>query len=195
MLALQSLAEYYDDQQKNNVRCPNESEFRAYHILTRLRDPDVLRHVQTLRPDVRRSFSVLRALDLYRFAQRSNEEIGRFKPPNCEGSQNLYSRFFSLIRQESTTYIMACLCETQFNDIRKGALKSMRKSFISAVKAPSVDELVVLLGCDNGAEIENYCEQFSIVVRADEEGILRPILNKTSQFDGAIPWQILPIHC
>lgn len=86
---------------------------------------------------------------------------------------------------------MACLCETQFNDVRKGALKSMRKAFISAVKAPSVDELVLLLGCDNIAEVETYCEQFSIVVRADEDGVVRPILNKTSQFDGMAPKIVL----
>lgn len=80
--------------------------------------------------------------------------------------------------------MVACLCETQFNDIRKGALKSMRKAFITAVRAPSVAELVTVLGCDNEDEVELHCEQYGIVVRPDDEDVARPILNKASQFDG-----------
>lgn len=163
---------------------PHEAEFRAYHILTRLRDPDVLRHTQTLPREIRRSPPVIQALQLYRYAQRSNEEIGRFKPPNSDGSMNLYTKFFKLVGHKDTSYIMACLCEPQFNDVRKGALKSLRKAFISAVKSPSVDELVVLLGCDDQQEVETQCEQYGVVVRPDEEGISRPVLNKSVHFDG-----------
>ena len=182
--ALQSLAEYYDDQRSCGIEYPNEAEFRAYHVLTRLRDPDVLRHIQTL-PKVLRKAPILRqALLLYKYAQRSNEEIGRFKPPNCEGSQNCYSRFFRVLADPSTTYTIACLCETQFNDIRKGALKAMRKAFISAVKAPSVQELQSVLAFDDDSEVESQCEHYGIVVRADEEGQLRPVLNKSIYIDG-----------
>lgn len=184
--ALQSLAEYYDDQRENNIEHPHEAEFRAYHILTRLRDPDVLRHIQTLPREIRNSPLVIQALQLYRYAQRSNEEIGRFKPPNTEGSLNLYTRFFKLVGHKDTSYVMACLCEPQFNDVRKGALKGMRKAFISAVKPPSVDELVVLLGCDDQQEVEIQCEQYGIVVRPDDENISRPVLNKSTYFDGKI---------
>lgn len=133
---------------------------------------------------VRLDPAIRHALDLYKYAQRSNEEVGRFKPPNCEGSHNGYSMFFRLISSKRISYTMACLCETQFNDIRKGALKSMRKAFIPAVKAPSVDEIVELLGCDDPSEVVTQCEQYGIVVRPDESGTSRPILNKSIPFDG-----------
>lgn len=181
---MQSLAEYYDDQRKLGKEYSNEPEFRAYHILTRLRDPDVLRHVQALPSSLRKSPQVTQALKLYQLAQRSNEEIGRFKPPNCEGSLNLYSKFFKTLRGAETSYLMACICETQFNDVRKGSLKAMRKAFIPAVKAPSVDELMMSLGCDDHAEVELQCEQYGIIVRIDDDKVLRPVLNKASQFDG-----------
>lgn len=126
---------------------------------------------------------------LYKYAQRNNEEIGRFKPPNCEGSHNAYAAFFRAILDSKTSYTMACLCETQFNEVRKGALKSMKKAFIAAVKAPRVDELVEILGCDDAWEVETQCEQHGIVVRPDEAGIPRPILNKTTPFDGICPYK------
>ncbi|CCG84170.1 protein of unknown function [Taphrina deformans PYCC 5710] len=181
---LQSLAEYYDDQRHGERTYEHEAEFRAYHIMTRLRDPDVLRHVQTLPKHIRKDPSVAHALRLYKYAQRSNEEVGRFKAPNSEGSYNGYTRFFQLVRSAHTSYAMACLCETQFNSVRKGALKSMRKAFIAAVKAPSVDELVTMLGCDDSEEVELQCEQYGVIVRPDEDGVKRIILNKSSQFDG-----------
>lgn len=178
------MAEYYDDQRHSGSTYENEAEFRAYHIMTRLRDPDVLRHVQTLPKHIRKDPAISHALRLYKYAQRSNEEIGRFKPPNSEGSHNAFTRFFQLIRSAQTSYAMACLCETQFNSVRKGALKSMRKAFIAAVKAPSVDELVAMLGCDDSEEVELQCEQYGVIVRPDEVGVKRIILNKSSQFDG-----------
>lgn len=183
-LALQSLAEYYDDQRINGTQQDGEAEFRAYHILTRLRDPDVLRYVQLLPQALRQSLPVAQALKLYQFAQRSNEEIGRFKPPNCEGAQNLYSKFFKTLREDRTSYLMACICETQFNDVRKGSLKAMRKAFITHIKTPSVASLTALLGCDDGDEVERQCEQYGIIVRADEDDIARPMLNKSVQFNG-----------
>lgn len=79
---------------------------------------------------------------------------------------------------------MACLCESQFNEIRKGALKSMRKAFLGAHKGPTLEELVEQLGFDDEKQVEDHCELYGIVVKPDEEGVMRAELNKSVNFDG-----------
>ena len=153
-------------------------------MLTRIRDPDVLRNTQTLPIDVQTSSAMQRAMDIYTAVQRSNEEVDRFKAPNSEGSMNLYARAFKLISRQDTSYAMACLCECFFDDIRKGAFKSIRKSYLTAHKGPSISSLETMLGFATSSEVEAYCASHSIPIKADDEGVVRMELNKSALFDG-----------
>ncbi|ORY80050.1 SAC3/GANP/Nin1/mts3/eIF-3 p25 family-domain-containing protein, partial [Protomyces lactucae-debilis] len=180
---LQSLAEYYIEQRQLGQCSPCEAEFRGYHILTRIRDPDVLRQVQTLPPEIRKSKHVQLALRLYSLAQRSNEELGRFKAPNCEGSQNLYARFFKLLGSCFTDYLSACLCETQFTEVRKGALKAMRKAFMPQQSGILVNDMAYTLGFDDAEEVQEFLEHFGVATTLDDNGLQRVELHKNVPFD------------
>ncbi|BFZ53866.1 actin cytoskeleton and mitosis protein [Savitreella phatthalungensis] len=179
--ALQSLTEYYDDRRQHGFPAPNESEFRAYNLLLRLRDPDVLRQAEVLPDKVLDSPPVQRALKLYSLCQRSNEEVGRFKTPNAHGSLNLSRRFFKEVRSAGTSYLMACLCESYFSDIRKGALKSMRKAYQK--HSIQLEELQHLLLYDTLDQALADCRHYGLPLEETPGRNPQLLLNKRSNFD------------
>ncbi len=184
VLVLQSLTEFYDDQRQKGVTSPHEAEFRAYHIITHLRDADMARQVQALPVTLRSSREVVHAMKLYTLAQRSGDEFIRHKVPSCEGSHNLFARFFKSIESNQSTYLMACLCETHFGDIRKGAIKSLRKAYISQTKWYPVADLVAILGCDDSEEAARNCEHCGLIVDLEEGSGKRTALYRNSAWDG-----------
>ncbi|KAG4304358.1 hypothetical protein PORY_002333 [Pneumocystis oryctolagi] len=167
---LQSLIEFYDDLRRLNIQCPHESEFRAYHILSRIQDPDIIRQTQTLPQELFFSFPIQHSLKLYALVQRNNERIGIHKIPNTEAAQNLFTRFFKLIASKKTTYLMACSVEMHFADIRKGALKAMRRSYLANHSPFPIDELAEMLGCDNVEEAAINCESYGLTINRDASG-------------------------
>ncbi|KAG5437182.1 hypothetical protein PCANB_001159 [Pneumocystis canis] len=181
---LQSLAEFYDDLRCLNIQCPHEPEFRAYHILSRIQDPDVIRQAQTLPQELLFSFPIQHSLKLYALVQRNNKKIGIHKIPNTEAAQNLFTRFFKLIASEKTTYLMACSVEMHFPDIRKGALKAMRRSYLANHSPFPIDELAEMLGCDSIEEAAINCESYGLVVDKNAEGTpLSVHIHKSSPWD------------
>ncbi|KAI8639194.1 SAC3/GANP/Nin1/mts3/eIF-3 p25 family-domain-containing protein [Parasitella parasitica] len=138
---LLSLIEFYDDLRQEGIESENEAEFRAYHLLSHLRDQDIARQVQTLPVHIFRHPYMTQALKLRALSQRNNEIMEtssrRNKPENVEASQNCYSKLFKLIADESTPFLMACMMECHFSDIRKGALKAMNTSYM--IKAGGVE--------------------------------------------------------
>lgn len=181
--SLQSLSEYYDDRRLKGLPNPNEPEFRAYNILTRLHDPDVLRQAQALSRNVRQSPPVLEALELYNLSQRGNEEVGRFKPPNNEGSLNLFRRFFKEVASQRTSYLMACLCETHFSIVRKGALKALRKSYRAQHRNLPLSDVVAALMYDDEEQAAFECRHYGISIHADASGSALAELTTRSNFD------------
>ncbi|RUS31024.1 SAC3/GANP/Nin1/mts3/eIF-3 p25 family-domain-containing protein [Jimgerdemannia flammicorona] len=153
---LQSLTEFYDDLHMVGTITPNEPEFRAYYIVNHLRDQDIIRQAQLLPLSVFRDPWVQRALEFHSLAQRNNEIAAsasrRNKPPNCEAAQNFYSRFFKRVADPSTPYLLACMLETHFPDVRKGALKAMNKSYLANYKGYPLAKLVQVLGFDDEDE-------------------------------------------
>jgi nuclear mRNA export protein SAC3 len=84
-------------------------------------------------------------LDLHAVAQRNNVANSR-RAANTEAAQNLFSRFFQLTARSKTPFLVACLLEFHFEDIRKGALKAMKSSFREMHKAFPIDTLTNMLG-------------------------------------------------
>lgn len=163
-----SLAQFYDDLSKVGIYSDNEAEFRAYQILTYIRDQDVVRWAQTLRLPIFTHPLVQRALDFHALAQRNNEIMGtsarRNKPTNCEAAQNFFTRFFKMVADKDTTFLMACMLEGHFPDIRKGAMKAMNKTYNARYSGISAEIVRQMLGYDSVEDCVKEAELYGIPV-------------------------------
>ncbi|CAO3624859.1 unnamed protein product [Cunninghamella blakesleeana] len=128
-----SLMEFYDDLREEGIETENEAEFRAYNLISHARDPDAARQLQTLPKHTFLHPNIQLAIKFYGLMQRNNEIMEtssrRNKPVNVEASQNFYSQFFKFVKDDQTPFLMACMLEWHFPDIRKGALKSMNTAY------------------------------------------------------------------
>ncbi|KAJ8292731.1 SAC3 family protein 1 [Rhodotorula toruloides] len=171
---LKSLNEFYDDARSsgNPSPSPNEAEFRAYNILTHLRDPDIIWSCELLPPSIFSHTLLQRALAIHRLAQKSNIARGE------RASQNAFSRFFKLVAAPETPYLFACILSTHFNDVRRNALDALRMAFLQQHSAFPLRTLAKVLGCDDEEDARSVCEQLGVVVRADERGKMVAELHK-----------------
>ncbi|CEP06960.1 hypothetical protein, partial, partial [Parasitella parasitica] len=149
---LLSLIEFYDDLRLQGIESENEAEFRAYFLLSHLRDQDLVRQAQTLPIHIFRHPYMTQALKLHALSQRNNEIMEtssrRNKPENIEACQNFYSKLFKLIADHSTPFLMACVMECHFADIRKGALKAMNSSYMARAGGVEAEHIRKVLAYD-----------------------------------------------
>ncbi|GAA5825303.1 hypothetical protein JCM11251_006929 [Rhodosporidiobolus azoricus] len=172
---LKSLNEFYDDARLNSPNSPpspNEAEFRAYNLLTHLRDPDIVWSIELLPGSIFSHPLLQTALALHRLAQKSNIPRGE------RASLNAASRFFKLVAHPSTPYLFGCILSTHFNDVRKNALEGLRNAYMKQHSAFPLAELAKILGCDGEEDARSVCEQMGAVVRADEGGRMVAELSK-----------------
>ncbi|KAL0074842.1 SAC3/GANP/Nin1/mts3/eIF-3 p25 family-domain-containing protein [Phycomyces blakesleeanus] len=165
---LLSLTEFYDDLRDEGIETPNEAEFRAYYIITHLRDNDITRQAMALPPHIFLDFHVKRALQFYGLAQRNNE-IGesssrRNKPANIEACQNYYSKFFKLIAAPDTPFLMSCLLEWHFPEVRKGALKAMNKAYLIANPGVEAEYVRQVLAYDTVKQLIEEVELYGLQI-------------------------------
>ncbi|GAA5902822.1 Sac3p [Sporobolomyces salmoneus] len=171
---LKSLNEFYDDLRLSNpnVSLPNEAEFRSFHLLTHLRDPDIIWSTELLPRHVFSHPLLQTALQLHRLAQRSNLARGE------RASSNAFSRFFKLVESPEVPYLFGCILSTHFNEIRRNALDALKGAYLKQHSAFPLRTLTKLLGCDDEADTRSVCEQLGVVVRTDERGKLVAELHK-----------------
>ncbi|KAK9363878.1 SAC3/GANP/Nin1/mts3/eIF-3 p25 family-domain-containing protein [Lipomyces starkeyi] len=158
--ALQTLSELYLDAKKHGAQCPNEAEFQAYRLLSHLRDPDIDRQIQDLPRNIFLDSIVQLALELRSLAQQNN--ITERGYTNTENAQNMFIRFFKLVKSSAVPYLMACLAEVHFNDIRMWALKSMAPGYHKRGKPYIASHLVEFLGCDDETELFELCDHWEL---------------------------------
>jgi hypothetical protein len=103
---------------------------------------------------------------------RRNNDIYRRAKTQSEASPNFFSRFFKLLAGTPTTYLMACLLETNFVEIRKGALKAMNKCYLDQHGGFPVDDLVAILGFDDADECIANCEEYDLALTMDRTGVI-----------------------
>jgi hypothetical protein len=128
---LLSLMHYYDDV-RERYRSPHEVEFRAYSILFQLRNPtDNLEHrVQTWPDRMSEHPAVKTALALYAAASDLINARGPLQPAvPLPIAQENWDRFWKIVSSDHVPYLMACVCEIQFNHIRRGVLNSIWYAF------------------------------------------------------------------
>ena len=160
---LKSLNEFYDDARTSEppLATPNEAEFRAYNILTHLRDPDIIWSTELLPSSVFNSPLFQTALSLHALAQWSNLSRGE------RSSQNGFSRFFKLLSSASVPYLFGCILSSHFGEIRKHAIEALRKSLLSSYGGFPTKALARMLGCDDQDEVERICEALELDVSGE----------------------------
>ncbi|OAD01214.1 hypothetical protein MUCCIDRAFT_129517, partial [Mucor lusitanicus CBS 277.49] len=154
---LLSLTEFYDDLREEGIESENEAEFRAYHLISHIRDQELARQAQTLPIHIFRHPYMKRALELHALSQRNNEIMEtssrRNKPENIEASQNYYTKLFKLIADDQTSFLMACMMECHFSDIRKGALKAMNTAYLVKASGVPVEHVRRVLAYDSSKQL------------------------------------------
>ena len=155
---LVSLMAYYDSVHQR-YRSPNEAEFRAYWIITRIPEKpeaDVQSKVQNWPPYLLNHPRVRTALDIYNAASTA---IHPRTATQVVAQQN-YMRFWNLIKSPRTSYLMACCAEIFFDLVRKPALWSIAQAYHRGrgrvVDEWTMRELAVPLGLDNEDEAAEY---------------------------------------
>ncbi|RCK55221.1 Nuclear mRNA export protein SAC3 [Candida viswanathii] len=158
--ALQTLMEIYQDVRTNGGKSPNEAEFRAYHLLSHVRDPDLERQIQNLPNSIYQDPKVQLALR-FRNIMTQNNVVER-GVTNLVGALNSYSEFFRLVYSDETPLLMACLLETHFNEVRFYALKAMSRSYHTKTKPYPLARLQEVLGYDSPEKLIKFLSYYEI---------------------------------
>lgn len=120
---------------------------------------------------------------------RRNNDIRRRAKTQSEASPNLFSRFFKKIAGGSVTYLMACLVETNFAEIRKGALKAINKSYLDRHGGIPIDDVMDMLGFDDVEECIENCQEYDLEISYGNRPsvvVNRRLENKQRVFKGTM---------
>ena len=80
---------------------------------------------------------------------------------------NAWSRFFKLLEHATVPFLFSCILSTFFNEIRLGALKSLKSAYISQFSGFPLTDLSKILGCDDEAEVGQLCELLGMSVGSE----------------------------
>lgn len=174
--ALQTLMEIYQDVRNNGGKSPNEAEFRAYHLLSHIRDPDLERQIQKLPDEIYNDKLVQLALRFRKITTQNN--VVERGVPNLVGALNLYTEFFRLVYSDETPFLMACLLETHFNEIRFYALKAISRSFHTKTKPYTIQRLQQVLGFDSIEKLQKFLNYYDIDIINVNGEVLVDLFNK-----------------
>lgn len=174
--ALQTLTEIYQDVRNHGGASPNEAEFRAYHLISHFRDPELERDLQTLPDDIVKHPYVQLALR-FRFLMSQNNIVERGYT-NSIGAMNMFVEFFRLVFSNGTPFLIACLLETHFNEIRFYALKSISRSGHTKGKALLVSALRQMLGFDNDEQLIDFVSYYDVDITNEDGTVLVDLFNK-----------------
>ena len=169
---LLSLQYYYDDS-RHKLFSPNEAEFRAYGIIFEIQDqrPDIEDRLQNLPKNVLRDQRVKSALKLHAAAGNISDEQGPLRPRTPFSiAQANPGGFWSLVRSNLVSYLMACVAEVYFNMIRQTALEAIWKAYRGKRPGPAkmedwrLEDLTQALGFDSEAQTRAFCEQHELLI-------------------------------
>ena len=121
--SLITLSEIYDDVRSCGGTCPNEAEFRAYALLSKIRDSQYDENIQRLPQHIFQDKLVQTALCFRRIISNSAyTERGIVKTENC---LNFYSRFFQLMQSPNLPLLMGFFLQMHLTEVRFYALRAL----------------------------------------------------------------------
>ncbi|SCV04575.1 LAMI_0H17238g1_1 [Lachancea mirantina] len=166
--ALITLSEIYDELRNNGKAAPNEAEFRAYSLLSRVRDPEYDKMIQEMPIEIFSNKLVQLAVCFRRIISNSLfSERGHIK---TESGLNLYLRFFELLKSEEVPFLMCSFLEVYLNEIRFYGFKSLAHSVNRKHKPIPFAYVIEIFQFNNLDELQNFCEYYS--VETNTEGII-----------------------
>ena len=181
---LLSLMQYYDDS-RTQIQSPHEAEFRAYCVIFQIQSPvpDLEDRVQCWPRHVLASMRVRKALDLYAAACNTADSQGPLKPrAQHVVAQANWEKFWSLLRSDQISYLMACVAEIYFNLVRKIALSAIWKAYRqggnSKVEDWTLQDLVKTMGFDREEQVKDFCAHYGFTF--DRRGDGKMFLDLTS---------------
>jgi hypothetical protein len=125
------------------------------------------------------------AFDFRALAQRNFDTQKVGSKSNSEISLNFYSRFFKLAKRQDVPFLLACLAQHKFADVRRAAMRALSRSYprakadeVIAVdtrghkveKYMSLDMLAKLLGCQSEEEAAAVADSLDFTLVFPEEG-------------------------
>lgn len=196
---LLSLMFYYDDH-GDRIDFPNEAEFRAYLIILEIsaQRPDMEDRMQSWSDKVLQDSRVKTALKLYSAAGNTMQPQGPLQPfePFAVAQGNT-GKFWTMLASRSVPYIMACLAEMYFAEIRFTALDALWRSCKQGPQAQqaksrdwSLSDVTSYLGLDSEDETIEFCEALDVSFATGDSGdeYLDLTANTAKFLDSACPW-------
>lgn len=177
---LLSLMYYYDDY-RHRQTFKYEAEFRAYCIVLEMQatHPDLEDRMQAWPKDLLKDPSVQNAFELHAAASNTFIDQGPLKPttPFLIARSN-HEGFWKLLKSLKIPYLMACLAESHFGQIRYVALRNIWKANKKAPigqqkqnKQWNLDELTAALAFDDYDQTKEFCENFGVGFQPDDEDL------------------------
>ncbi|CCH44046.1 Nuclear mRNA export protein SAC3 [Wickerhamomyces ciferrii] len=171
--SLKTLSEMYAEYRSRGIQAPNEAEFRAYYLISQLRDPELEREIQTFPSEVLRDEKVQLVLNVRNMIQTNIVERG-FQA--TEDVLNLYKNFFRNYTQGQIPLLMAYLLEIHLNEIRFYSLKSLKKSLHTKSKPYPSDYVIDLLAFNNFQDLSTFCKYYGIKIIQENGGFFVDVL-------------------
>ena len=177
---LLSLMYYYDDH-RGRQTFKNEAEFRSYCIIFELQSqqPDLEDRMQSWPQDLLTDPRIRIAFKLYSAAGNTLYEQGPLRPQAAfDVAQGNAAGFWNLLKSKAVSYLMACVTEIYFGQVRFMALQGLWKSIKRApasVQAKAQDwtleELTKLLGFDDEDQTFEFCGEYDLGFKFNNTGV------------------------
>ncbi|CCD26980.1 Sac3p NDAI_0J00880 [Naumovozyma dairenensis CBS 421] len=160
--SLITLSEIYDDVRNSGGTCPNEAEFRAYTLLSKVRDPQYDKNIQELPDHIFQDDLVQLAICFRRIISNSNFiERGYIRTENC---LNLYARFFQLMKSDKVPVLMNSFLQMYLTEVRFYAMKAISPCLNKRHKPIPTSYFLELLVFNDEKELLEFCDYYSINV-------------------------------
>lgn len=163
--SLITLSEIYDEVRSSGGSCPNEAEFRAYALLSKVRDPEYDKNLEKLPAEIFQNDLVQQAVCFRRIVSNSNYvERGILRTENC---LNFYQRFFQLIKTGRIPFLMCSFLELYVNEIRFYAFKALSYSVNKKHKPIPIEYFMENFAFNDEEELIEFCKYYSIEITPD----------------------------
>ena len=190
--ALITLCEIYDEIREQGGQSPNEPEFRAYALLSKIRDPEYDKMIQDLPYHIFNDDLVQLAITFRRILANSNHvERGVIVTENC---MNLYDRFFQLIQAEKVPFLMASFLQVYLNEIRFYGFKSLSLAVTKKGGNLPFQYFVEHFLFRDEQDLKTFCDYYSVDVE-DGKIILKSLTGVSHFLPETQPMKKNWLHC
>lgn len=144
---LTTLMEVYDDELLEGRHYPHEAEFRAYYVLLNVDNALPINRVHAWSESVLNQSVVKASLEFH----------------TCFQNKQFYN-FFRKIKQQETTFLMACILHMVFDEMRRDAVEAFNSSLIQRGKPMSTQNLIQTLALSDEEDAKLFCDHWGLEI-------------------------------